>query len=171
MKLRVGNQFDLWQKMKDEVKLHRFAGQFEEIPFKQYVQSPFGLVGKPNGKTRLILHLSFAFQEHESINYHTPKHLCTVKYQDVDYAVRACTRAGQGAFMAKADMKAAFRHLPIRPQGQKWVVMKAKNPWKDKVYYFVENVSPLAAQFHEATFRGCPMPLLSYLPNAQDPSQ
>ena len=38
--LRVGNKTILWNKMMDEVKVHRFAGPFKDIPFKDtYVQS------------------------------------------------------------------------------------------------------------------------------------
>ena len=45
-------------------------------------------------KTRLIFHLSYDFpddndgQRCKSLNHHTPKDLCPVKYPDVDYAVR-----------------------------------------------------------------------------------
>ena len=51
LKLRVGNNFELWNKMMKEVELHRFAGPFEHIPFREYVQSPVGLVAKAMGKS------------------------------------------------------------------------------------------------------------------------
>ena len=112
-----------------EVELHRFAGPFEHIPFREYVQNPAGLVAKANGQTRLIFHLSYDFHDYKSINHYTPKEQCLVKYRDFDQAVRLCTNAGRGAYMAKSDMKSAFRHLPIRPIDRKWLVMKANNPW------------------------------------------
>ena len=63
--LKIGSKTTLWNKMMNEVKLKRFSGSFEEIPFRNYVQSPVGLVPKSgnSGKTRLIFHLSFDFKK------------------------------------------------------------------------------------------------------------
>ena len=60
LRLRVGNEIDLWNKVMKEVKLKRYARPFEQIPYKNdFIQSPIGLVPKDNGKdTRLIFHLS-----------------------------------------------------------------------------------------------------------------
>ena len=57
--LTVGSLDDIWEKMMKEVKLNRFVGPFELIPFEYFAQSPIGLVPKDDGKkTRLIFHLS-----------------------------------------------------------------------------------------------------------------
>ena len=43
-------------------------------------------------QTHLIFHLSFDFGEKEeerSVNFHTPKEFCSVKYHDLDFAVKA----------------------------------------------------------------------------------
>ena len=73
----------------DEVQVGRFAGPFSDIPYKDtYIQSPIGLVPKAGNKTRLIFHLSYTFKNgNKSVNYHTPKELCSVKYNDLDVAV------------------------------------------------------------------------------------
>ena len=56
----VGDELTLWNKVMKEVKLKRYAGPFEQIPFKHFIQSPIGLVPKDGGKdTRLIFHLSY----------------------------------------------------------------------------------------------------------------
>ena len=73
-----------------EVSYLRVAGPFNEIPFDDYIQSPIGLVPKVGGdQTRLIFHLSYDFKEEglKSVNFHTPRSICTVKYRDFDYAV------------------------------------------------------------------------------------
>ena len=76
LKLRIGNQTILWNKVMKEVKLKRFAGPFETPPFTDFIQSPIGLVPKDGGKsTRLIFHLSYPC-EGDSINSCTPKDLC-----------------------------------------------------------------------------------------------
>ena len=100
-----------------EVKLKRFAGPLDKIPFKNFIQSLIGLVMKQNGDKRLIFHLSNARKT--SLNAYTLKELCSVKYRDLDHAIRLCLQAGPGAYMAKSDMKSAFRNLPIRPEDWK----------------------------------------------------
>ena len=77
-----------------EVKLKRYAGPYEEIPYEFFVQSPIGLVPKAGGQTRQIFHLSHNFGHEErqkSINYHTPDELCSVKYKDLDHAIRTAS--------------------------------------------------------------------------------
>ena len=97
-----------------------------------------GLVGKSNGQTRLIFHLSYDFHDGKSINHHIPKELCSVKCNDFDSAIRLCSEIWAKAFMAKSDIKSAFRHLPIKPEDRKWLVMKALNPWNNKTCCFIE---------------------------------
>ena len=71
------------------VGLGRVAGPYKEIPFDNYIQSLVGLVPKAGNQTRLIFHLSYDFKTDGlgSLNHHTPKGKCTVKYRDLDYAV------------------------------------------------------------------------------------
>ena len=70
----VGSNRILWDKIMTEVNLERNAGPYDRPPYKNYVQSPIGLVPKAGGKTRLIFHLSYDFKGgHKSINHHTPK--------------------------------------------------------------------------------------------------
>ena len=76
-----------------EVKAKRVAGPFLKPPFKNYTQSPIGLVPKKasgSDQTRLIFHLSYDFKENglHSVKYFTPKEKCSVKYKDLDYTVR-----------------------------------------------------------------------------------
>ena len=61
LKLRIGNEIVLWNKVMKEVKLKRYAGPFEKLPFDDdYIQSPIGLVPKDGGKKcHLIFHLSY----------------------------------------------------------------------------------------------------------------
>ena len=36
----IGDKYNMWQKIMKDVKLKRFAGPFEEVPFEHYIQSP-----------------------------------------------------------------------------------------------------------------------------------
>ena len=92
---KIGSKVEMWNKLINEVKLGRHAGPFRhKPPFKYFVQSLIGLVPKSNGKTRLIFHLSFDFDQgkdvnRHSVNYYTPREDCKVQYRDLDFAV--CT--------------------------------------------------------------------------------
>ena len=89
--LKIGSKEELWNKLMKEVKLRRVAGPYKKIPYKNFIQSPIGLVPKDGGlKTRLIFHLSYDFKDDKSVNYHTPKERCSVKYCDLDYAISMC---------------------------------------------------------------------------------
>ena len=79
-------------------KLKCFAGPFKEIPFKYYIKSPTGLVPKhKRGQTRLVFHL--LFPEYASVNHHTQKEKCTVKYKDLQHTVKLCLKVGKGCYL------------------------------------------------------------------------
>ena len=79
LKIRIGTPIELWNKVMLEVEKGRYAGPFDEPPFKHFIQSPIGLVPKDKGtKTRLIFHLSYP-RSGKSVNSEIPKEFCTVK--------------------------------------------------------------------------------------------
>lgn len=151
LKLRVGSQEELWNKVMKEVELKRYAGPWESPPFNYFVQSPIGLVPKHEpGKTRLIFHLSYP--RGESINSFTPKDICSVNYNSFDKAVRMCAKAGKSCFAAKSDLLSAFRQLPIRPSDFKWLVLKARHPITKKWFYFCNKAVPFGSSRSCALF-------------------
>ena len=116
LRLEIGDQIDLWNKVIKEVKLNRYAGPFPEIPFEYYIQSPINLVPKDNGKNmRLIFHLSHPRNgKCESVNANTPYEKCRVTYPDFNEAVKRCLDEGVGCSISLSDFSAAFRNLRIR---------------------------------------------------------
>ena len=97
----VGNETELWNKIMKEVKLKRVAGPFKSIPFDNYIQSPIGLVPKAGSEqTRLIFHLSYEFKEQGlgSVNACMPREVCSVKYKDLDYAVKTYLELCESVF-------------------------------------------------------------------------
>ena len=150
LKLNVGTKTDLWNKVMKEVKVGRYAGPFNEIPFENYIQSPIGLVPKDGGlNTRLIFHLSYpriqSNLKQKSVNGCTPKWKTSVKYPDFADAVRLCLKFGPDCQLAKSDLKSAFRHFCIRKEDWCLLVMKAINPLDNKTYYFVDKCMPFGA--------------------------
>ena len=134
-----------------EVSLGRYAGPYTEPPFKNYIQSPIGLVPKSNNKTRLIFHLSYSFSDTElSLNDCTPDEYCTVKYKDIDYAVKASLNLMKRAKVnsvvySNTDQTAAFRILPILPEQYCWLLLKAEHPVTNVTYFFAEKNCPFRA--------------------------
>ena len=149
LKLTIGSETELWNKVMKEVKLKRYAGPFREIPFKNYIQSPIGLVPKDDGKkTRLIFHLSYPKNEGLSVNQNTPEELKKVTYKNFDDALELCINCINKAnfcVAGKSDMSSAFRHLGMAKKWWKYLVMKAKSPIDKKFYYFVDKCLPFGA--------------------------
>ena len=116
-----------------EAKANRYAGPFEKIPFKNYIQSPIGLVPKDKGKkTRLIFHLSYP-KKGDSVNSGIPDELCSVEYPDFMDAVKICISAGRGCSCAKSDMSMAFRNIPLNRKAWKYLILKGAHPVSGKV--------------------------------------
>ena len=155
LKLRgLGTKTTLWNKVMKEVKLKRYAGPFETIPFKHFIQSPIGLVPKDNGTdVRLIFHLSHPQRGNSSVNANTPKHKASVKYPDFNKAVALCIRAGKRCSLSKSDFRSAFRNLCLRKFDWKFLIMKAVSPLDGKTYYFVDKCLPFGAAISCAVFQ------------------
>ena len=160
--LRVGSELELWNKVMKEVKNKRFAGPYleKDIPFKNFIQSPIGLVEKDGGKdTRLIFHLSYP-KDGNSVNYGTPQELCKVEYPSFEDAVVMCLKKikelnqvkdtkgihlAETISTAKSDMGSAFRNLGMKIQDFPWLMMKAKNPLDGLWYFFIDKCLPFGA--------------------------
>jgi hypothetical protein len=108
-----------------EVSARRVAGPFDTPPVSHLHISPFGVIPKKHqpGKWRLIMDLSSPHGH--SVNDGIPKDPYFLKYVTVDDAIRSLVDLGSGALMAKFDVKAAYRNIPIHPGdrfllGMKW---------------------------------------------------
>ena len=103
-----------WKKLEKEIALGRIIGPYKSRPLSNLQCSPIGLIPKQQpGEWRLITHLSFP--SGNSINDGIPAEIATVKYATFDSAVELVQQVGSGAFLAKCDIKSAFRLLPIYP--------------------------------------------------------
>ncbi|XP_040294444.1 uncharacterized protein LOC121005739 [Bufo bufo] len=101
-------------KLAKEVSLGRMDGPFVTSPISNLRVSPLGLIPKkePN-KFRLIHHLSFP--KGASVNEGIDPELCSVVYASFDAAVEWVRKLGPGTLLAKCDIEAAFRLLPVHP--------------------------------------------------------
>ena len=166
--LRVGSKVQLWNKLIKEVELHRVAGPFESVPFENFIQSPIGLVpkGAPgSGKTHLIFHLSYDFDDEQdkSLNHYTPDEMCSVKYNDIDHAVKCYldlkskvgddTKGTTVVVGGTSDVQSAFRLVPLKPGCWMWLIMKAQDPKTGQWKYFVDKCLPFGASISCAVFQ------------------
>ncbi len=107
--------------LEKEVREKRVWRMGESAQVSGVQLSPFGVIpkkGKP-GRWRLIVNLSAP--EGGSVNDGIAKELSSVEYASVDDVVRKILELGKGATMAKADVKAAYRNVPVHPR-DRWLL-------------------------------------------------
>ncbi|CAB4022070.1 Hypothetical predicted protein, partial [Paramuricea clavata] len=97
------------RKLEQELAANRIAGPFTSPPFHSFCVSPLGLIPK---------------KIPASENTH-------VQYATVANAIRLIKRAGPGCYLAKTDIKSAFRIIPIQPNDYPLLGMK----WRGLYYY------------------------------------
>ena len=164
----VGDKYDMWEKIMKEVWDKRVAGPYNSIPFDNYMQLPIGLVPKAADKTRLIFHLSYNFSDREedgSLNYFTPKGLCTTQYNDLDYAISCCLEAcdkicrlmnssiDDPIYLSKTDLRSAFCMFLVSQLDWPWLIFKAEHPITGWVAYFVDKCLPFGASISCSLFQ------------------
>ena len=98
----------------NELMENRIAGPFASPPLANFRTSPIGVVPKkePN-KFRMIMDLSSP--KGQSVNDGISDDEASVKFNSFDDAVRLVAQLGQGALLAKLDIKSAFRICPVHP--------------------------------------------------------
>ena len=159
--LKIWSPEEMWNKIMKEVKERQYAGPYERPPFPYYLQSPIGLVPKAGNKTRLIFHLPFDFGTNvfdKSFNFHTPKDLCTIHYNDLDCAVWNSLFYLQQTgytqlFYTKSDCSNAFRILPGKVSQHCLLTMKMRHPMMQKLGYFIDKCMPFGASISCANFQ------------------
>ncbi len=102
------------KELQREVEAGHILGPFTHKPFPTLHCSGLGAIPKKNGKWRVIMHLSAP--PGTSINDHISRDDYSLTYSSVDDAVRILSQLGRGALMAKADLRAAFRMVPVHPE-------------------------------------------------------
>ncbi|XP_069122414.1 uncharacterized protein [Argopecten irradians] len=131
------------KKVQKEVDLGRVAGPFKERPLPNL--RPLGLIPKSTpGEFRLIHHLSHP--KDNSVNSGIDSDLCSVQYTKFDAAIELVQNLGQGALLAKSDIKSAFRLLPISPQDFDLLGFKLQG------YYYFDKCLPMGCSLSCSLF-------------------
>ncbi|XP_072306544.1 uncharacterized protein [Eucyclogobius newberryi] len=118
-----------------EVKDGHMIGPFTNPPFSPFRISPIGIATrKYSGKKRLIIDLSAPHGCHiPSINSLIPSDEFALKYATIDHAISLIKLAGHAAWLSKADIKNAFKVLPIHPDFWRFFGVC----WKGAFYFAV----------------------------------
>ncbi len=88
-------------------------GTFRKPLFGEFQCSPVAAVPKGISDIRLIHNLSAP--KGRSINDGIPDEFAAMDYDRFDSAMDMVRKVGRGAWMAKVDLKAAFKHILVRP--------------------------------------------------------
>ena len=117
-----------------DVAAKKKAGPFDSQPFEFMAVSPIGAVPKKNSnKIRVIHHLSYPFHG-DSVNEGIVDE--SLELSTFGDAVRAVRELGEGCYLVKLDVEAAYKQVPVRRED--WPLLGFK--WQDKWYY--ERVLP-----------------------------
>ena len=98
--------------------------------------SPLAMIPKKNkpGKWRLIVDLSCPHGA--SINDGSDTNRSSLSYASVDHLAELVVSTGRGCFLVKADIKEAYRMVPVHPQDQHLLGVQ----WESAVY--IDKVLP-----------------------------
>ena len=92
----------------------RVVGPLNPALFPGVQANRFGVIPRTTGKWWLIVDMSFP--EGSSVNDEVSVTLCSLTYIGVKDAVKAIVTRGRGTLMAKADIKSAYRNVPVHPE-------------------------------------------------------
>lgn len=99
----------------NEVKAGRCNGPFRNKPFSTFHVSPLKLQPKKDpGKFRLIHNLSAPYDE-QSINANILPNNTIVQYASIQNAIQLIQQLGPNCYLAKSDIKSAYRLVPVSP--------------------------------------------------------
>ena len=119
------------QKIENEVKSGRMKGPYNNPPLPDFHVSPIKLTEKTvKGTFRMIHNLSWPYDE-TSINSQIPEDSKSVKYSNVNKAIKLVMRFPKGSYTRKTDIKNAFKLIPIHPDDHNKLGIK----FNGKYYY------------------------------------
>lgn len=124
--------------LEKEVCKGRMVGPLKEIPFTQYQINPLAIVPKKSGEYRLITNLSSPAGN--SINDAIHDIFAEVHYASIKDALKILLVLGKGAFLAKTDVKSAFRLIPVSPEQYHLLCYK----WQG--HFYIDKCLPMGAR-------------------------
>lgn len=119
------------QDIEKELKAKRIIGPYAKSPWKHYHSSPIFTVSKKGnpGKLRVVHHLSYPRNRNLSVNDWIKDWPCVLGR--FNQAVKMVCELDRDCYMAKMDIKAAYRLIAVRPAD--WPLLAFT--WREKIYF------------------------------------
>ena len=129
-------------------------GRYQTVSEKPHIVSPLGAVPKDNGQDIRLIHdcsqpIDKSVNDYATINKHS--------FVSVDTAVSMVSR---GTYMAKVDLKSAYRQVPLSPRSQKVAGLCWRFEGDNHDTFFIDTRLPFGASksvgiFHRITQSVC----------------
>ena len=134
------------EKVQSELAKHRIMGPYSSPPsFPDFRVSPLGVVPKKvSGEFRMIHHLSYP--RNYSVNDLIPREFSMVQYASIYDAIKFIKQAPSTVYLAKVDIKSAFRIIPISSLDRPLLGFK----WRGN--YYMDAVLPMGCASSCAIF-------------------
>lgn len=118
--------------LEEEVKAGRVLGPFsrEEADDAGWQISKFGVIPKRHQENKWRLIVDLSRPDGASVNEGIDPSLCSLTYVRVDEVADVVRRLGRGTELAKADIRAAYRIIPVHPHDRPLLAME----WEGHVY-------------------------------------
>ena len=104
------------------------AGRLRPAPAAQL--SPIGLIPKKNRPDALRMIVDLSSPKGQSVNDGIAREACSFHYSSVVDAAQRMVECGRGAWMAKLDLKSAYRMVPVHPEDSPLLGIQ----WKGETY-------------------------------------
>ena len=114
------------QYLTTEIINNRIAGPFSSRP-RGLIISPLGLVPKEHPGNFRVIHDLSRPRDTGSINSGISDEAAFVSYQQFDYVAKIVSFIGRGCLIAKADIKNAYRIIPVSPDEYYLLGFKVQN--------------------------------------------
>ena len=124
------NESIIQSKLNAELEKGRISGPYKKPPLENMIFSPLGLVPKKTPNEFRLIH-DLSFPKGESVNSHIDKASSTVEYETLDTCIGIINSIGKGCLISKADLKDAFRIIPIAPISYRMLGFK----WQGNYYF------------------------------------
>ena len=106
------------------------AGPFSAPPFPNLYVSSFGVIPKRGQPGTWCLIVDLSSPEGARVNDGIDPDKFTLHYIKLDQVIRVVSKLGVGALMAKFDVEAGYRNVPVHPSHRVLLGMK----WPDQFY-------------------------------------
>ena len=118
------------QHLANKVSLGRVAGPFTAPPFPNLHVSSFGVIPKRGQPGKWLLIMDLPSMGGANVNDGIDADEFTLHYITLDQVIRLVSKLGPRALMAKFDVDAAYRNVPVHPSRHVLLGMK----WRDQFY-------------------------------------